>query len=110
MNYDALVSLAEGSGDIPPGGEEIICGGVHLNKFRIPAGTVLISHCHVYDHPAILASGEAELWTAGGLRRLSGPTEVRIGAGVKHAVQALTDIVWYCAHAGEPQTSDGRSV
>jgi quercetin dioxygenase-like cupin family protein len=104
MNYDALVSHAESTGDIPPGGEQIVYGGVHINKFAIKAGTVLISHCHVYDHPSILASGEVELWTGPGeLKYLIGPTEVKIAAGVKHALTALTDCVWYCVHAGAPE-------
>lgn len=103
MNYDALVSHAEATGGQPPGGEEIVFGGVHINKFEIKAGTILVSHCHVYDHPSILASGEAELWTPEGLQRLVGPTEVRIAAGVKHALQAITDVVWYCVHAGSPE-------
>jgi hypothetical protein len=104
VNYDALVSRAEKSGDIPPGGEEIAFGGVHINKFKIPKGTVLISHCHVYDHPSILASGEVDLWLGPGeIKRLVGPAEVKIAAGVKHALSAITDVVWYCVHAGEPQ-------
>lgn len=104
MNYDALVNCPEADRVPPPGGEEIVYGGVHINKFEIPKGTVLISHCHVYDHPSILASGEVELWLGPGrLQYLIGPTEVKIAAGVKHALTALTDVVWYCVHAGKPQ-------
>lgn len=106
MNYDALVSLAEASTDIPPSGEEIVYGGVHINKFEIAKGTVLVSHCHVYDHPSILAVGTVELWTADGLQTLTGPAEVKIAAGVKHALTAITDVVWYCVHAGAPQILD----
>lgn len=103
MNYDALVSCDEALRIPPPAGEEIVYGGVHINKFEIPAGLILVSHCHVYDHPSILASGEVELWTPDGLQRFVGPTEVKIAAGVKHAIQAITDTVWYCIHAGSPQ-------
>ena len=99
MNYDIIVAATESVGTPPPGGEEIIFGGVHMLKYVIGAGTVLISHCHVYDHPSILASGEVEVWTPAGLQTLVGPTEIKIAAGVKHAVSAITDAVWYCVHA-----------
>lgn len=104
MGYDALVANAEASNRPPPGGEKIEFGGVIMLKYFIPAGTILVSHCHVYDHPSILAWGNVELWTqAEGLKELVGPAEVKIAAGVKHAIAAVTDAVWYCLHAGEPQ-------
>ncbi len=109
MNYDTLVMGVEALRNPAPGGEEINYGGVHINKFELPKGMVVISHCHVYDHPSILASGTVELWTPSGLQTLVGPCEVRIAAGVKHAISAITDAIWYCIHAGEPQVIDGRS-
>ncbi len=104
MEYDALVKHAsENSIDLPQA-EVIQFGGVHIKKFTIKEGTLLISHCHVYDHPSILAEGAAELWTGPGeYQTLVGPTEVRIAAGVKHAITALTDITWYCIHGNEPE-------
>lgn len=97
MSYDAIVAHAEANGGPPPGGERIVFGGVEMRKYNIKADTVLISHCHSYDHPAILAQGTAELWTQHeGLRVLEGPCEVHIPKGAKHAVSALTDLVWYC--------------
>jgi len=104
MKYDALVAHVEATRSPLPVAETIEYGGVHVDKFKIPAGMVLVSHCHVYDHPSILAVGKVELWTADGrVQELEGPAEVRIAAGVKHALQAITDVVWYCLHAGEPQ-------
>lgn len=97
MRYDALVAHAEANALPPPEGDKIEFGGVELRRFDIPAGTLLVSHCHSYDHPSILASGRGELWTADNqLRLLDGPTEVKIPAGTKHAFQAITDCVWYC--------------
>jgi quercetin dioxygenase-like cupin family protein len=96
MGYDILVEQAESSGEVPPDGEKIVYGGVEMLKYIVPAGAVLVSHCHGYDHPSILASGEVELWTPARIQKLTGPIEVKIPAGVKHAVSALTDIVWYC--------------
>ncbi len=99
MNYDVLEAHALATGHPPPLGDRIEFGGIAIDKFNIPAGTLLISHCHVYDHPSILASGRVELWTqSGGVVVLEGPCEVLIPAGIKHALQALTDTMWYCLH------------
>lgn len=99
MNYEALVGAVEAQRIPAPAGEEIVYGGVHINKFALPQGMTVLSHCHVYDHPSILASGTVELWTGPGeLQTLVGPCEVKIAAGVKHAITAITDAVWYCLH------------
>jgi hypothetical protein len=98
---DAIASV----GAPAPRGEIITFGGIHLEKHTIAADTVVLSHCHAYDHPSILASGIVELWRddRSGLETLEGPIEVCIPAGVKHAICALTDAIWYCLHVGEPQ-------
>ena len=100
MNYDVLVSHATANPMPLPECEDIRAVGIHIKKYVIPAGLMLISHCHTYDHPSILASGEVELWTSdGGLKTLSAPAETFIAAGVKHALVALEDSVWYCLHS-----------
>lgn len=96
MRYDTLINGVEKLKQAAPRGEIVTFGGVEMERFNILAGTVLVSHCHVYDHPSILAAGTVELWTPDKLTRLEGPIEVEIGAGVKHAIYALTDAVWYC--------------
>ena len=99
MSYDALLSNASLGTIALPEGKPIRFGGVHMLKYEIPKGVLLISHCHSYDHPSILASGSVELWTSeDDLKTLVGPTEAFIGKGVKHALVALEDSVWYCVH------------
>jgi quercetin dioxygenase-like cupin family protein len=110
VNYDMILQHALDH-EIPlPQSEDTRAGGVHIKKFKIPKGTLLISHCHTYDHPSILAVGKVELWTsANGAKEMTAPAETFIAAGVKHALVALEDSVWYCIHAdngAEPETED----
>lgn len=114
MKYDALVALVEegkkqGAAP-PPSGIDTICNGVHVSRFDIPRGTIMLSHCHVFDHVSILAKGRVELLTERHLKVLEGPVEVVINANVKHGLHALTDTVWYCIHAGAPEVRDAPSL
>lgn len=111
MRYDTLIKAAESSGETPPEGEKINYGGVHIRKFVFAKGTILASHCHVYDHPSILAAGTVNVWTQKtGMTRYTAPAEVLIPADCKHAVECLTDAVWYCIHAQEPVVLDQGSL
>lgn len=97
MSYDTILAHAEAHGGAPPGGVETVFGGVRMLRYDINKGDILISHCHGFDHPAILASGVVEVWTQdGGLIRFEGPAEIKIPAKMKHAVQVVEDAVWYC--------------
>jgi quercetin dioxygenase-like cupin family protein len=101
MNYDTLISHASVLANqlSLPEGKKMVFGGVEMLRFDIPAGTLLVAHCHDYGHLSILASGKVELWTADNkLQVLEGPVEVQIPAKSKHAIQSLTDAVWYCLH------------
>lgn len=104
MSYDALVERAPHSGLKVPDAEETIFGGVRIRKFVIPKGVCLVSHCHNFDHPSILAAGKVEVWYSndGRTEVLTGPTEVKIAKGVKHAVNAIEDSVWYCIDGLKP--------
>jgi quercetin dioxygenase-like cupin family protein len=73
--------------------------GVYAKELRIPAGYLLVSHAHSYDHLSILASGQIALDVKGEPTRvLTGPVALNIKAGLEHAVRSLTDAVWYCIH------------
>jgi|SRR3974390_2245494 len=74
--------------------------GVYAKQIQIPAGSVIVSHRHHFDHLSILAVGEALIETSDGTHILAnGPFVVMIRAGVHHAVKAKTDCTWFCIHA-----------
>jgi hypothetical protein len=72
-------------------------GGTYVKETHIPAGWVLVSHKHTYDHLSILASGNAAI----NGRTFTGPAVMTIAAGEHHSVKAITNCVWYCIHATE---------
>ncbi len=82
------------------GGDEA-AGNVFAVETIAEAGYMLESHVHSHAHMSVLVSGEAEVTIDGKAERLTGYTMVNIPANTKHAVKAITDIVWLCLWAGD---------
>lgn len=74
-------------------------GGAYAKQTSIPAGLVLTQHVHPYDHLSILASGRVLLDVDGDISEINAPACLTIAAGKRHAVTALTEVVWFCVHA-----------
>ena len=74
-------------------------GGIIVRKYRLPAGSEIVTHVHPYDHLSILFSGVCVLTSGGDRRQLLGPRMVEIKAGVAHEIHAITDCEWDCVHA-----------
>lgn len=72
--------------------------GIYAKELRIPAGWVLESHAHAYDHLSILSQGTVMLAVDGVRSIHEGPTHLVIKAGKVHSVRAITDAVWSCIH------------
>ena len=80
--------------------------GIYAKEIRIPAGFMLASHQHSYDHLSILASGRVRLATPAGVQYLVGPVALTIAKGVTHKVLAITDAIWFCIHPTEETDVD----
>lgn len=72
--------------------------GVYAKELHIPAGFILVSHKHSYDHLSILASGRVCLSLGDQVREMTGPCAITIEAGQEHTLRAITDSVWFCIH------------
>jgi hypothetical protein len=121
QDFQQLVGHVKEFSDGPPDADEPhFIGGVYAKEFHLAAGQILVSHQHIYDHMSILAIGEAILITADGEQHLTGPAVVNIKAREEHALQTLTDIVWFCIHAvdmateayqtQDPHSTDGMLI
>lgn len=119
--FEHLVEHTKAASDGPPDAlSPYFIGGVYAKPFNIKAGQILVSHRHVYDHMSILASGEAILVTESGAEHLVGPAVVNIRAGTDHALETVTDVVWFCIHAvdqaseayqnQDPHSTDGLLI
>ena len=73
--------------------------GVYAKETHIPMGHVLVQHTHKFSHLSILAVGTVELMVDGIKSTISAPACITMQEGRHHGVKALTDVVWYCAHA-----------
>lgn len=83
-----------------PDAETSVIGGIVRRTYRLPAGVIIGTHTHSYDHLSVLYSGKAQLFRNGGLAEiLNGPCAVVIAKDVSHEILALTDCVWDCIHA-----------
>lgn len=82
--------------------------GVYAKETHIPAGFVLVSHRHPYDHISILAHGTVRLTVGSDTREVTGPTCLTIRKGEEHAILAITYAVWFCIHP--TQETDGARV
>lgn len=72
--------------------------GVYLRQINIPAGTLMTGKIHKHRCMSIVLSGEMEVVTDQGPRRIKGPCVFESPAGVKRAGIAITDCVWLTAH------------
>ena len=78
-------------------------GGAYAKEVRIPAGAQVHQHIHPHAHLSILASGRVVVTADGERTEFAGPACLEIQAGVAHAIEALTDAVWYCIHATDDE-------
>lgn len=85
--------------DVDLGIQHHFSAGVYAKEIHIPAGCLVGSHSHRFDHLSLLASGEVVVSTDDWTRTYKAPCCLTIEAGVHHEIRALTDTVWYCIHA-----------
>lgn len=84
-------------------------GGSYAKETLIKAGELLTQHSHPHDHLSILARGTAKVSVDGVSTFYEGPTCIHVPAHKAHAVEAVTDLVWFCIWATDdtdPETVD----
>jgi quercetin dioxygenase-like cupin family protein len=71
---------------------------VYMRQMKAPAGYLVGSHKHKYEHYSILCSGRVKAEVGESVQYFTGPAVITVPAGVEHRITALTDIVWFCIH------------
>lgn len=74
---------------------------VVAKEMHVPAGVIVGKEMHPYSHLSHLQAGRAILHQGESQIELQAPAWVKVDAGVLHAVEALTDVIWVCIHASE---------
>jgi hypothetical protein len=85
--------------EFDPKVEHFFGGGAYIKSMSIPAGHTIIQHKHEYDHLSVLATGSVLVMVDDVVSMYTAPACILIASGKYHAVEALTDTVWYCIHA-----------
>ena len=75
--------------------------GVYAKEMHVPAGYIVGSHAHEFDHMSMLAKGEVIVKTDNDEQHYVAPTVVTIKKGIHHEIHALKDSIWFCIHATE---------
>ena len=81
--------------------EHLFADGMYARKITIPAGTVLTGKVHRTDHINVMLSGDIEVWTEQGMKRLVGPQVFVAKAGTKRVGRTFADTVWITFHASK---------
>lgn len=90
-----------GTFEIDLGIKHYFSSGVYAKEMHVPAGYIVGSHSHTFDHLSLLASGEVIVKTDDTETTYKAPTVVTIEKNKHHEIHALKDTVWFCIHATE---------
>lgn len=80
--------------------------GLYARQIVIPAGTLVTGKIHLHDDISVLLSGEIDVLTQDGFKRMVGPCTFVSKAGVKKLGYAHTDVVWTTIHHNPNDVTD----
>ena len=84
-------------------------GSMYAREVRLKAGEVACMHVHAYDHWSLYV-GHLQIVTDEGTDELIGVGTVFIARNRRHAICAITDTLWICAHRAENLIEDMNVV
>jgi len=72
--------------------------GVYMRQVFMPAGTVVLGHCHKTEHFNMVLTGRATVMIDGQIEDIVAPAVFKSGAGVRKALYIHEDMVWITIH------------
>jgi len=72
--------------------------GVYAKEMHVPAGYIVGSHAHQFDHLSLLSSGEVIVKTDDSEQHYVAPAIITIKKETNHEIYAVKDTVWFCIH------------
>jgi hypothetical protein len=73
--------------------------GLYIREIFAPAGSLIITKIHRFDHPYFITHGICSVLTEEGMVRLEAPFNGMTKAGTKRAVYIHEDVTWITVHA-----------
>jgi hypothetical protein len=76
-----------------------LAGGVYARELLIPKGVVVTGKVHKGDHLFFVMSGDLEVMTDDGVKRIKAPAILSSKAGIKRVAYAYEDTICVAVHA-----------
>ena len=77
----------------------------YVREIFLPAGSLLVSKVHNFDHISILSQGEVTIYThEHGIEHRKAPCTWQEEAGIKRLIYVNSDTVWNTVHTVEDKT------
>jgi quercetin dioxygenase-like cupin family protein len=81
---------------------------VYIRQMSAPAGYVIGTHKHQYEHYSILGKGSVVLEKNGAKEVIHAPAVLIVEAGVEHKITSITAFTWFCVH--QTDEDDGSKI
>jgi hypothetical protein len=75
--------------------------GLYIREFNSPAGDLIVTHIHKYDHPYFLMEGECIVVSDAGREILKAPHYGITKAGTQRVLLVTSPMKWITVHATE---------
>jgi len=72
--------------------------GFYLREIFVPAGMVVITKIHKFEHPVFIMRGECLVYSEEGVKRIKAPHYMITPAGTKRVVYVMKDTSWITVH------------
>jgi hypothetical protein len=103
---DKIEDILRGIGEITLPVEHVFTPGLVSRKIVVPAGKLVTTKIHKFEHQYVMVSGEASIWLDGvGVRRVKGPFYGVTKPFTRRVIFAHTDVEWITFH---PANSDNE--
>lgn len=72
--------------------------GFYLREIFVPAGMLVVTKIHKFEHPVFILKGECLVYSETGVKRIKAPYYMITPAGTKRVVYVLKDTNWVTVH------------
>jgi hypothetical protein len=79
--------------------EHLFADGLYIRKIFMPAGQVIVSKIHKYNHPYFVLKGKVSVLTDTGVEKISAPHYGITTVGTKRVLNVIEDTIWITVHA-----------
>jgi hypothetical protein len=91
-------SFVYGINDGPFKLKHTFAGGIYAREFYTPAGALVVSKIHKYEHHAFVLKGRVSVFSEFGIQEIEGPCSFVSPVGIKRVLYFHEETVWITVH------------